>query len=96
MSIFIVGADNLGNIPDNLKKMGFNDLRHFKGRKNPTKDDLHIPSNTDLILVLTDYVNHNIAGRIKEKARTSSIPVLFSKRSWTHLEEKLQPFCVQA
>jgi len=93
MSIFIVGADNLGNIPHNLEKMGFKTLRHLKGRKNLTKDEVHIPSNTDLVLVLTDYVNHNIAGLVKEKAKNSSIPVLFSKRSWTYLSEKLQPFC---
>jgi len=91
MSVFIIGADNLGNIPSNLTKAGVKSLRHFKGRKR-ISEDIQIPVNTDLILVITDYISHNISELIRRKAKAASLPVIFSKRSWSHLQEKIQPF----
>lgn len=91
MSVFIVGADVLGNIPANLSKAGVKSLKHFKGRKR-ISEDIQIPADTDLILVITDYISHNIAELIKRKAKEASLPVVFSKRSWSHLQEKIQPF----
>lgn len=93
MSVFIVGADDLGNIPSNLTKAGVKSMKHFKGRKR-VSEDIQIPSNTDLILVFSDYISHNIAEIIKRKAKEASLPVVFSKRSWSHLQEKIQPFIV--
>lgn len=92
MSILVVGADYLGDIPSNLKKWGCRNLTHLKGRKNIPGRNLQIPQGTDLILVMTDYVNHNIARTIREKAKTQAVPVLFSKRSWSSLSQKLQAF----
>lgn len=90
MSILVVGADHLGDIADNLKNMGCHSLTHLKGRKNIHKRNLQIPEGTDLILVMTDYVNHNIARSIRERAKSLSIPVVFSRRSWTYLSQKLK------
>lgn len=89
MSIFIVGADHLGDIATNLKNMGCLTLTHLKGRKNIQKRNLHIPEGTDMVLVMTDYVDHNIARSIRERAKNLSIPVVFSKRSWACLSQKL-------
>ncbi|QDR79755.1 DUF2325 domain-containing protein [Sporomusa termitida] len=94
MSVFIVGADVLGNIPSNLSKAGVKTLLHFKGRKR-ISEDIQIPANTDLVLVITDYISHNIAELIKRKAKEASLPVVFSKRSWSHLQEKIQPYMVK-
>lgn len=91
MSVFIVGADDLGNIPANLLKAGVKSMKHFKGRKR-VSEDIQIPANTDLVLVFTDYLSHNIAELVKRKAKEATLPVVFSKRSWSHLQEKLQPF----
>lgn len=89
MSIFVVGADNLGEIEVNLKNLGCRCLSHLKGRKNIHRRNLNIPEGTDLVLVLTDYVDHNIARSIKCSAKSKSIPVIFSKRSWSCLSQKL-------
>lgn len=90
MSILVVGADHLGDIAANLKNMGFHSLTHLKGRKNIHKRNLQIPEGTDLVLVITDYVDHNIARSIRNKAKSLSIPVVFSKRSWAYLSQKLK------
>jgi len=92
LSIFIVGADRLGNIANNLKESGCHSITHLKGRKNICMRKLQIPAGTDLILVMTDYIDHNIAHDIRSKAKRQSIPVLFSKRSWTYLFPKLKEF----
>ena len=86
MSILIVGADHLGNI---AKKLGYHSLTHIKGRKNINRRNLKIPKRTDLIVVMTDYVGHNLACYIRELARNQSVPVIFSKRSWAYLSQKL-------
>ncbi|MCL6634353.1 MAG: DUF2325 domain-containing protein [Peptococcaceae bacterium] len=90
MSVLVVGADHLGDIAVNLKSMGFNSLVHLKGRKNMHRRNLQIPRGTDLVLVMTDYVDHNIARSIRDIARCQSIPVIFSRRSWACLSEKLK------
>ncbi|MFZ5644379.1 MAG: DUF2325 domain-containing protein [Bacillota bacterium] len=90
MSIFIVGGDSLGNIGENLKSLGCQTITHFKGRKNICSRKLQIPSGTDLILILTDFVDHNIAKSIRHHAKSKSIPVLFSKRSWTYLFPRIK------
>ncbi len=90
MSVFIIGSDHLGEIASNLKKIGCLSLTHLKGRKNILSRNLRIPEGTDLVLVMTDYVNHNIARAIRDQAKVKSIPVVFSKRSWSCLTQKLK------
>jgi hypothetical protein len=34
-----------------------------------------------MILVLTDYVNHNLAKTVKSQAKDRELPILFCKRS---------------
>lgn len=89
MSILVVGADHLGDIATNLKNMGCKSLTHLKGRKNINKKKLNIPEGTDLVLVMTDYVDHNILHTIRDRAKSQSIPLIFSKRSWAYLSQKL-------
>jgi len=91
MSVFIVGGDRLGNIGNNLKKIGFVQIFHEKGRKKvKKKKDLYIPGEAGLVIVLTDYVNHNIAATIKREAKDRAVPVLYAKRSWSAISKKLE------
>lgn len=89
MSILVVGADHLGDITTRLEHMGCNCLTHIRGRKNFKKNKVKIPSGTDLVLVMTDYVNHNISSLIKNEAKSKSIPVIYAKRSWSSIAQKL-------
>ncbi len=89
MSVVVVGADYLGGIEKNLYSLGVKDLIHINGRKAGNQSKLSIPKNASFILVFTDYVNHNTAKMIKSIAKSQEIPLVFSKRSWGALEEKL-------
>ncbi|MED5051256.1 dihydroorotate dehydrogenase [Anoxybacillus sp. UARK-01] len=88
-SLLVVGADHLGNITDKLINSGFKEIIHLDGRKvNMVKRD--IPEHIDLVLVMTDYVNHNLAKVIKQKAKNQEKPIYFVKRSWSSIHPVLQ------
>ncbi|MED4455753.1 DUF2325 domain-containing protein [Metabacillus fastidiosus] len=83
-SLLVVGADHLGVITNKLLSVGFDEILHISGRKvQMVKKE--IPGNISFILVLTDYVNHNLSTVIKQKAKSQSIPVFYAKRSWSSI-----------
>jgi hypothetical protein len=88
-SLLIVGADHLGNILDKLSDFGFDEVHHISGRKCQVVKR-GIPENVDFILVLTDYVNHNLSKVIKQKAKEQSLPICFAKRSWCSIYQVLE------
>ena len=90
MSIVVFGGDCLGNIEKNLYSIGVTVLLHITGRKPFTKSKNMIPKKTDLVLVLTDYLNHNTAKTVKLLAKEAEIPIVYAKRSWSSVEEKLK------
>lgn len=88
MTVLLVGADKLGNIPQELEQYGCRKVIHWDCRKKASvKRD--IPAKTDMILVFYDYISHCMANSIKEKAKKMKLPVFFSKRSATDIKEKL-------
>ncbi|TWI54044.1 DUF2325 domain-containing protein [Halalkalibacter nanhaiisediminis] len=87
-SMLIVGADRLGSIPKKLEEMGFDDITHVNGRKvQMVKKE--IPSHIDLILVLTDFINHNLTSVLKKKAMEQEIPICYAKRSWCSIYQAI-------
>lgn len=88
-SLLIIGADHLGVIRDKLSTVGFDEILHFDGR-NARMVKKEIPERIGCILVLTDYVNHNLTGVIKKRAKTKEIPVFYAKRSWSSIYQALK------
>ncbi|HIE13533.1 MAG TPA: DUF2325 domain-containing protein [Desulfotomaculum sp.] len=85
MSILIIGGDRLGEIPDNLKDMGFTRVYHITGRKK--RDILReVSPQHEMVLVLTDFVGHEIARMVKADAKRKRVRVLFARRSWSHIK----------
>lgn len=89
MSVLIVGGDHLGSIPKELDKMGVNEVKHMSGRSTQ-KIRNGIPETMDFIIVLCDYVNHNLSHKIKEYANSKAIPVVYAKRSWSSIYQKIK------
>lgn len=88
MKALLVGADRLGNIPDALTDYGISEYTHWTGRKKGMRN-MDVPPTTDMIIVFYDFVEHNISKIIKEKAKQSDIPCVFSKRACSDLVKKL-------
>ncbi|MGE5702488.1 MAG: DUF2325 domain-containing protein [Clostridia bacterium] len=83
-SILVVGGDRLGRIIDLLQGNGYEEIHHITGRKS-SQVNVKIPANTNMVLVLTDFVNHNLSTSIKQKAKEQNLPVMFCKRSCAEL-----------
>ncbi|WP_093691123.1 DUF2325 domain-containing protein [Sporolituus thermophilus] len=90
MSVIVVGGDHLGSIEKKLYELGAKELIHVSGRKKLDRKKLPISQRTSFVLVLTDYVNHDIAARVKERAKTLHVPLIFAKRSWSSVEQKIK------
>ena len=89
MSIVVIGADYLGSIEKNLYSLGVTKLTHIDGRRVSNQNKISIPKKTQFVLVLTDYVNHNTAKMVKAVAKAQDVPLVFAKRSWGAVEEKI-------
>ncbi|KAA9021589.1 DUF2325 domain-containing protein [Niallia endozanthoxylica] len=85
-SLLIIGGDDLGVIPDKLSSYGFDEILHTNGRKVKMVSK-KIPEHINCILVLTDFVNHNLSTVIKKRAKTKSIPIFYAKRSWSSIQQ---------
>lgn len=87
-SLLIVGGDRLDKITEKLKSEGIKKIAHISGRKVKMTEAI-ISKDTDAVLVITDFVNHNLAKAIKKQAKEKSVPTFFSKRSWASIQETL-------
>lgn len=87
-SLLIVGADRLGSIPKKLEELGFEEIIHLNGRKVQMVKR-RIPSHVDLILVLTDFINHNLSNVLKKQASEQDIPICYAKRSWCSIYQAI-------
>ncbi len=89
MSLMIIGADNLGNIKNNVKDIGFTDVRHLSGRDKGVFRNFQVPVGIDMILVLTDYIHHTAMKSVKREAKEKNIDIVYARRSWAAIYKKL-------
>lgn len=80
MSVVIVGGDHLGCIPKELDRIGVSKIQHLNGRSGQ-KIRGKMPDKADFIILLYDFVNHNLAYKIKKFATNKGIPIIYAKRS---------------
>src|SRR3546814_19073150 len=89
----VVGADRLGNIPDLLKGHNISIRHHISGRDTAhQKKTQQLPSGTDLLILLTDFLGHNVMKPFRAAAQRSGIRVLVCRRSVFRLQTALEPY----
>ena len=89
MSVLLIGGDRIGSITQKLRERGFDDIQHVTGRKHGNRK-IKISANTDLVLVLVDFVEHNLVEIVKKESKKVGVRVEFSRRSWISMESNLQ------
>lgn len=90
LSALIVGADRLGNIPDVLKVHNIRVSQHISGRDpSHQKKTLSLPSGTDLVILLTDFLGHNVMKTFRAAAEKAGVRVLACRRSVCSLRQAL-------
>lgn len=84
MALIVFGGDRLGNINTFLEKNGYQVIKHIRGR---SKGDLKfdIPCEAEGVLLFTDFLSHNLARSVKERAKKRGLKVYCTRRSWSHI-----------
>jgi hypothetical protein len=91
MNAVIVGADRLGNIPDMLGLLGIRIERHVTGRASAHQRSLPaLPQNTQLLILFTDFLSHNVMRSYRNQAESQGIKVVACRRSASCLVQSLR------
>ncbi|BBH13634.1 MULTISPECIES: DUF2325 domain-containing protein [Chromobacterium] len=90
MNAMLVGADTLGNIPDVLRDFGINIHRHVSGRNSSHQRKVdRLPAGTDLLILFTDFLGHNVMRHFRELASENQIRFIACRRSVCALKQSL-------
>jgi len=96
MNALLVGADRLGNIPDVLGGFGIRILEHVSGRQAAhQRRGSAIGRNTQLVILFTDFLGHNVMKSFRGLAQAEGVPVIACRRSASCLAVCLDRFFSQ-
>ena len=91
MNAVVVGADRLGNIPETLSALGVNISLHIDGRHAAHQRRLPgLPQGTQLLILLTDFLGHNVMRHFRDLARAHAVPVVCCRRSTISVADSVQ------
>jgi hypothetical protein len=87
----LVGADRLGNIPQVLSRFGIAIKHHVSGR-DPAhqKKGLSLPSGTDVVIMFTDFLGHNVMRSYRDAAQRLGVRVVACRRSACAVQQSLE------
>lgn len=90
MKALLVGADRLGNIPQVLTEYGISVMRHVSGRDpSAQRADRAVPAGTELLILFTDFLGHNVMQRFREAAGREGVMFVCCRRSVCALQQAL-------
>jgi hypothetical protein len=89
MNALLVGADRLGNIPDVLAEFGIRIGGHITGRQPGHQKRATVPAGTQLVILFTDFLGHNVMRSFRDTARAQGLPVVCCRRSTSSLRQTI-------
>ena len=83
MSLLILGGDRINPIIAILQELGVSDIIHWTARnqKNGRKKQKTIPTKVDMVLMLTNFLNHNAMIHYRAEAKSKDLPIVYSTRN---------------
>ena len=81
MSILIIGGDQISQISSMLMNLGAKNINHWDARKKSSAPKKKVPLDTDCIVMLTSFLNHNTMLKYKSEKKKRNIPFICAKRS---------------
>jgi hypothetical protein len=78
MSVLIIGGDKISRLHSLLSSLGVEKTHHWDSRRNATTHK-KLPSGIDMVVMLTDFLNHNAMYHFKKEAKKSAVPFLCVK-----------------
>jgi len=88
MTALIVGGDYIEPLRREVVAHGIAHVEHWHGRK-PGFLTKALPGGTSVVIVLCDYIGHQLQLALKKQAGREGVPVLFCRRSVHDLRSKL-------
>ncbi len=95
MQAYIVGADNLGNIPQLLAEYDIQIAHHVSGRNPSHQRKPDGIKGSDLLILFTDFLGHNVMQTYREAAQKQQIRFLACRRSTSVLAQSLDKIGAQ-
>jgi len=91
LSAVVVGADRLGNIPNLLREHNIAITHHITGRDpSHQKKALQLPSGTQVVILLSDFLGHNVIKTYRNAAQKGGIQVVACRRSVCSMQQALE------
>ena len=81
MSVLVIGGDKISHISKMLQALGVKKIKHWDARKKSSAPRKKVPIDTDCIVMLTSFLNHNTMLKYKNEAKKKDIPYICTKRS---------------
>lgn len=81
MSVLVIGADEITHIKAVLHNLGAEKVTHWDARNENRVNRKTIPHDTECVVMLTNFLNHNTMNKLKTQAKKKRIPIVCSKRS---------------
>lgn len=85
----IVGGDRIEGIKQVLEGYGMSKIAHWAGRKAGDSNKV-IPRDTQLIVLVTDWVSHSFTAKVKKDATKRGIHIVYTPNGPTALKTRLE------
>ena len=93
MSVLVIGADEITAIKSVLKSLGANEIEHWDARNENRINRRPLPANTECIVMLTSFLNHNTMKKISnhwEERKIKSLRLPMNGISRTSAERQFR------
>ena len=87
-SALIVGGDHINGIKKILMHHGIDQINHWSGRKVGDSHKI-IPKDTQIIVLITDWISHAFTMKVKKTATKQGIKVIYVPNNSATLANKL-------
>jgi len=88
MSVLIIGGDKISQISNSLKSVGVTNITHWDARKKASACKKIIPHDTQCVIMLTSYLNHNAMKHFKSETKKRKLPLICTKHSTSCVYEE--------
>jgi len=85
MTVLIVGGDYIASLKQKITAHGYARIEHWNGRKKGFNKRA-LPGRTELVVIIYDYVSHNLANSVKDQASRIGIPMIFCRHAMHEID----------
>ena len=80
MAVLIIGGDKIDAVSSVVRNFSFDKVIHWDARKQSSVRK-EIPHDVKLVIMLTNFLNHNAMNKYKNEAKRKAIDFICAKRS---------------